>query len=202
MQSAGVEYQDLQSDYCLFAWLSFRPFGANRNSVFCRQGFTPPAYHLSSLRDFACRNWRVRCCHRSRPSVGHDLRLIKCRPFGTWPAGHKFRVALRHCERSEAVHICFRLMKICFPFLRDAKYCVSTQLRPLSHILPFQFVEKQLIIVTSNFGLSYTAKLDIIHYKPIIYTYPLPIEIPIHFGYIPRRNYSLKCRKYALANPC
>ena len=134
LQSAGVEYQDLQSDYCLFAWLSFRSLGANRNSVFCRQGFTPPAYHPPSLRDFACRSWHVRCCHRSRPSVGHDLRLIKCRPFGTWPAGHKFRVALRHCERSEAVHICFRLMKICFPFLRDAKCCVSTQLRPLSHI--------------------------------------------------------------------
>ena len=54
LQSAGIEYQDLQSDYWLFAWLSFRSLGVNRNSVFfgrgshrlpiiCRHSVTLPA---------------------------------------------------------------------------------------------------------------------------------------------------------------
>ena len=65
------------------------------------QGFTPPAYYLSPLRGWARRGLltpppcghplkrgtacRTLACRGA--AVGRDLRLMRFRPFGTWPAG-------------------------------------------------------------------------------------------------------------------
>ncbi len=60
---------------------------------------TPPPFGHPLKRGTACRGLACRAA-----AVGRDLRLIGCRPFGTWPAGTKSCIPMISTKKSKASH--------------------------------------------------------------------------------------------------